>query len=440
MRIPTFNVGGIKLPDYKEFTKDLPIEEMKEPEYVTIPLIQNPGVPAKPIVKEGDRVKIGQKIGEAQGNFSLPVHSSIAGEVIAIKEFPHPTLKYSTAIRIKNDFSSEWFNCEVESIDSDLFKREETINQIQDAGIAGLGGACFPTHIKLNPPESAKIDFLIINGAECEPFLSCDHRLMLEESELILEGIKIISSLINPEIIYIGVEINKLDVIEKIKQIILESNSELNIKVVPLKEKYPQGAEKNLIQAVCNRIVPIGKLPFDAGVIVNNVQTVIAVAQAIKLKKPLIERVLTVSGDCINNHKNLRVKIGTSLNDIIEFCGGFKVEPEKIIFGGPMTGFSQNDLESPVIKSTSGIIAFSKSNIIEESQCIRCSRCIKNCPMGLMPLKIMEYSKANEIDLCEKYFAVSCVECGLCSYGCPANIQIMNYIKDAKVQILRKGK
>lgn len=428
MKLLTFKPGGLHLQGLKERTADMPIENMPDPPFVIIPLLQHTGLPAKPIVKVGDTVKIGQKIGEAQGDFSVPVHASISGEIIEVTNY---------AIKIKNDYLSEWF-IEPKREEKTLFEKGEILKEIKEAGIVGLGGACFPTHLKLNPPPGVNIDTLIINGAECEPYLTCDHRLMLEESELIFDGIEIIVRLLNPQEIYICIEENKKDAILKLEKLVEKRGSK--IKVISLKEKYPQGAEKQLIYAATHKIVPVGKLPFDVGVVVHNVGTTVAIAWAINLKKPLIERVITVSGDCIAKEKNLRVKIGTSLEEVVKFCGGFTKEPQKIIFGGPMMGITQKSLDAPILKGTSGVIALSRIDLSEEGSCIKCGRCVRNCPMGLMPLKIVEFSKNNEFDNAERYFATSCIECGLCSYGCPAKINLVSYIKNAKIEINRKRK
>ncbi|HOW03504.1 MAG TPA: electron transport complex subunit RsxC [Caldisericia bacterium] len=427
MKTLTFNPGGLHLEGFKRKTENLPIENMYDPPKVVIPLLQHTGLPAVPNVKVGDHVKIGQKIGDAQSDFSVPVHSSISGEVIAVNSY---------AITIKNDNMSEWFMLNTES--KNLYEKEELLKEIKESGIVGLGGACFPTHIKLNPPPDAKIDTLIINGAECEPYLTCDYRLMLEEGELIFDGIEIVEKILNPKNIYIGIEENKKNAIIKLRD--LGNNRKSKVEIVALKEKYPQGAEKQLIYAITGRKVPVGKLPFNVGVVVHNVGTIHAIAGAINLKKALIERVITVSGDCISEPKNLRVKIGTTLEDVVNKCGGFTEEPSKIIFGGPMMGVTQSTLDVPIVKGTSGVVFLKNIPLTEEGNCIRCGKCIVSCPSGLMPVRIMECSKNNEFDNAEKYFATSCIECGLCSYVCPSKIEILSYIRNAKVEITKRRK
>ena len=427
MKTLTFKPGGLHLEGFKRKTENLPIENMYDPPKVVIPLLQHTGLPAVPNVKVGDHVKIGQKIGDAQSDFSVPVHSSISGEVIAVNSY---------AITIKNDNMSEWFMLNTES--KNLYEKEELLKEIKESGIVGLGGACFPTHIKLNPPPDAKIDTLIINGAECEPYLTCDYRLMLEEGELIFDGIEIVEKILNPKNIYIGIEENKKNAIIKLRD--LGNNRKSKVEIVALKEKYPQGAEKQLIYAITGRKVPVGKLPFNVGVVVHNVGTIHAIAGAINLKKALIERVITVSGDCISEPKNLRVKIGTTLEDVVNKCGGFTEELSKIIFGGPMMGVTQSTLDVPIVKGTSGVVFLKNIPLTEEGNCIRCGKCIVSCPSGLMPVRIMECSKNNEFDNAEKYFATSCIECGLCSYVCPSKIEILSYIRNAKVEITKRRK
>ncbi len=441
MSLKTFRPGGIHLKDQKYFAERQAIENLPEPKSVIIHLSQHLGLPAKALVQKGDHVLMGQKIAEAQGGFSVPVHASISGTVDAIDRFPHPVLGESEAIRIQNDFKSEWLpDINQNGLDQALFSRDRLLFQIQEAGIVGMGGATFPTHIKLNPPKDSRVDVLIINGAECEPFLTCDHRLMLEKTDTLLEGISILGDLLDIDSIYIGIEANKKDAISKIQERILKSSMKVTPQVHALKEKYPQGAEKSLIFALTRRIVPIGKLPFDVGVIVQNVATVIAIAEAIQLKKPLIERVITVSGDLIVTPKNLNVRIGTPLQNLIDYCGGYKKDPSRIILGGPMMGLAQKNIDVPITKGVSGVLLLSDSSKNQESPCIRCGRCIIHCPAGLMPIKIKEMSVMRRYDKAKDYHALSCIECGICSYQCPAKIPLLNYIRDAKIEINKRSR
>jgi electron transport complex protein RnfC len=434
MKLKTFKPGGEHISSRKKGIGNLPIELMPDPEFVLVPMSMHFFEPATPIVKQGDLVKIGQKIGEASSKRSSNIHSPVSGEVVNIGLYPHPIEIESLAIKIKNDNSGEWFLGSNTEKKNPLFEKEQIVNSIWENGIVGLGGAAFPTHLKLSPPPNTKIDTLIINGSECEPYLTCDNRIMLENTNQILQGIDVLTKVLPFEHVFIGIESCNKGAIQAFEKA-LESKTNKNlISVVALKEKYPQGAEKNLIQAITKKVVPLGKLPFHIGVVVQNVATVLAIYEAINWNKPLIERVITVSGDCIKNPKNLKVKIGTHIKDIVDYCGGFTVEPEKIIFGGPMMGISQRNLESPVIKGTSGILFFSKSNETKEQNCIRCGKCIQNCPAGLMPLKIVEFSKARNFEQSSKFDASACIECGLCSYNCPAKINLLNHIRIAKTE------
>jgi len=441
MKLKTFKPGGVHLHDQKHNTASFPLEIMPEPEAVIIPLSQHIGLPAKPIVAKGDKVFMGQMIGEAQGGFSAPVHSSVSGTVDTIGLFPHPIHGNSEAIRILSDGKSEWQNKSSDSkTSSRLFSSEELLQIIQNAGIVGMGGATFPTHIKLAPPKEHQVDVLIINGAECEPYLTCDHRIMLEKTDILLEGISILADLLKVKSIFIGIEENKKDCIIHLQQRIQDLASDLKPIVCGLKEKYPQGAEKSLIFACTGRVVPVGKLPYHIGAVVQNVATVVAIAEAVQLKKPLIERALTVTGDLVRNPKNLWVRIGTPLQNIIDYCGGLISEPEKVILGGPMMGLAQRSLDVPVCKGVSGILLMSSIEFHEETACIRCGQCISNCPSGLMPLRIKELAEKQEFEKAKQYHALSCIECGICSYRCPAFIPLLNYIRNAKTEINKRSR
>jgi Na+-translocating ferredoxin:NAD+ oxidoreductase subunit C len=435
MILKTFKPGGIHINNHKKATERLPIEWMKDPEFVVIPMSQHFFEPATPIVNEGDIVKIGQKIGKASSKRSSNIHASVSGEVINIGLYPHPTEIESLAIKIKNNNLGDWFLGINEEKSNPLYEKEQIINSIWENGIVGLGGAAFPTHIKLSPPPNTPIDTLIINGSECEPYLTCDNRIMIENTKQILAGIKIIVKTLPFMNVYIGIERQNQEAIHMFHKELSISPIDSKISVVVLKERYPQGAEKNLIQAITKKVVPVGKLPYHIGIVVQNVATVLAIYEAINWNKPLIERVITVAGDCIQKPKNLKVKIGTQIKDIVDFCGGLTKDPNKIIFGGPMMGISQRSFDSPIIKGCSGVLFFSKDLETREQNCIRCGKCIQNCPSGLMPLKIVEFSKANDFESSNKYDASSCIECGLCSYNCPAKINLLNYIRIAKIQL-----
>lgn len=436
MGMLTFS-GGIHPPENKELTEGKPIVDAMIPGKIIIPLSQHIGAPCKAIVTIGQEVKKGQPLGESGGFVSSPVHSSISGKVIAIGNFPHPSGKDFPSIVIEGDNKDEWFegikeNPDYLSLGSDDLKR-----LVMEAGIVGLGGAAFPTHVKLSPPKEKKIDTVILNGAECEPYLTSDHRLMLEKAKDIIEGLKIVMKILGVSKGYIGIEQNKPDAIEKMKEV---SRGEANIEVIDLKVKYPQGAEKQLIKAILDREVPAGGLPMDVGVVVQNVGTAKAIYDACRYGRPLIERVVTVTGRGLNRPSNLRARIGTQFSQILYECGGFKEGHVKVIAGGPMMGIAQTSTDVPVIKGTSGILVLT-SKEAEKSEylpCFRCGRCIEACPMKLQPsiLSILiekgKYREAKENNL------LDCFECGSCAYVCPAKRPMVQFMKLAKLFVLAK--
>ncbi len=439
MKVLTFKKGGVH-PEESKLTKDKKIEEFFDIEEVLVPLYQHTGAPNEPIVKIGDYVKMGQKIGDSNAKIYAPIHSPISGEVKGIETVTLPTGRGCLAIKIKNDrrFEKEFEERDLSEIES--LTNEDILKIIKDAGIVGMGGAAFPTHIKLSPPPNKKIEYLIINGAECEPFLTCDYRLMLEESENIVKGIEILKKLLNPQKIFIGIEDNKIEAAKELDKFIKARNLSNLTEIVILKTKYPQGSEKHLIKAITGREVPSGGLPFDVGSIVQNVQTVFAIKEAIYDGKPLIERVITVSGSGVKEKKNLKVKIGTNAEDIIKYCGGFEGDIKKIIFGGPMMGFSSYTLNIPITKGTSGILLFTEKEIkdYEEYPCIRCGRCADACPMYLMPMLIDAYSRIEDFLKAKFYGALDCIECGACAYVCPSKRHLVQSIRFAKSELLKK--
>ncbi len=434
---------GIHLTSFKggihpEGHKNLTLHKGGEPflpTEVIIPLQQHIGNPCDSTVAKGDYVKVGEKIGESKGFVSVPIHASVSGEVVAIKEHPHPVLGRALSVVIRSDEKDNWI--EPSYIHKwEEIRCEDIKNIIRDAGIVGLGGAAFPTHIKLSPPENKPIQTVILNGAECEPYLTCDHKIMVERTDDVIEGLQIIMKTLNVNEAYIGIEANKSDAIQLFKSSIKKKGIKIN--VVILKVKYPQGAEKQLIKAILKREVPSGGLPMDVGVIVQNVSTALAISEALTHNKPLIERQITVSGNyCIKEPQNLLVRIGTLFSDIIEFCGGFSEEPAKVIMGGPMMGISQERLDVPVIKGTSGILALSKKEvqINEIKSCIRCGACVEGCPMGLMPQMISIAVQRARLDIIKQYSVKDCIECGCCAYLCPAKRPLVQYIKLAKLMV-----
>ena len=422
--------GGVH-PEYNKITEGREIETAELPKRVVIPLSQHTGAPCEALVKIGDNVKVGQKIGDAKSFISAPVHASISGKVVEIAKKPHPVAGESLAVVIESSGKVEYDDSIRKRENVNDLSRKEIIDIIREAGIVGLGGAAFPTHVKLSPPPEKKIDTLILNGAECEPYLTCDHRLMIEETEKIIIGLKLIMKALDVKKAYIGIENNKENAIAFMK------DKAGNIEVIPLKTKYPQGAEKMLIYSITKRKVPSGGLPLDVGVVVQNVGTAKAVYDAVYNGKPLIERCITVTG-AVKEPKNLLVKIGTLFSDLISQCSGYKGEAKKIISGGPMMGIAQYTDEIPIIKGTSGILVLDKEEDYEEKDCIRCSKCVDVCPVNLMPTTIALYAKRDKIEEAKQYYALDCFECGCCAFICPSKIPLVQYIKYAKAQIMKK--
>lgn len=440
MKIFTYYPGGIH-PKEEKLTKSTPLVNAPIPEIVVIPLLQHTGAPNTPTVKIGDRVRIGEIIGNSTAAVSAPVHSSISGEVIGIEDRLTPSGVKSQSIIIKNDFKEEWVELNPINKLEDLSK-DEILNRIRNAGIVGLGGASFPAAVKLSPPQGKVIDTVIGNGAECELFLTIDHRNMIEFPDKIIDGILIEIKLLNAKKGIIAIENNKIDAAEILEKRIIERGIK-DIEVVLVKTKYPQGGEKQLIKAVLGREVPSGGLPFEVGVVVQNVGTLKAISEAVFEGKPLIERGLTISGTAAQKPGNYIVRIGTLAKDLIDFVGLTK-DLRKLIFGGPMTGVAQSTIEVPVVKGTSGILLFGEEAFTmspeEESPCIRCSSCVDHCPTGLMPVLIDHALRKNNLKLAEELHALDCIECGVCSYVCPAKRHLTENIKKAKQGILKQRK
>lgn len=446
MRLKSFR-GGVHPPESKELTQNIPTEPFVAPKEVIIELRQHIGAPCEPLVKAGDYVYMGQKIGESTSFVSAPVHASVSGTVTAVKPYPHPGGGECMSIFIENDFKDALFEgIKPFNLEFNHKSIEECVNSLspkhiiektKEAGITGMGGASFPLHVKLSPPDGVKIDTVIINGAECEPYLTSDHRTMLERPQLVLTGALMIARAVSAERIFIAIEHNKPDAINLMTSLSADFDK---IKVVTLKTKYPQGSEKQLIQAVCNRQVPSGGLPSAIGVVVSNVDTCTAVARAVVMNMPLIERNVTVSGDAVKRPSNLRVRVGVKFSDLFEYCEGFKTEPDKIIMGGPMMGIAQSSTDVPVIKGTSGILALSKAKTFsdEEGDCIKCGRCVSVCPMRLMPNALTVFSVAEDKEKLMEYHINDCMECGSCTYICPQRRFIVQHIKKGKA-LLKQG-
>ena len=431
MKLKTFP-GGVHPPDNKQYTSSVPIEEFPIPKRVIIPMSQHVGAPSLPLVKVGEEVKTGQKIAEANAYVSIPQHSSISGKVTKIDTFLNPIGAMSLAIEITADDSDSWIDL-VDEPDFLSLPIEEMKNRIQEAGICGMGGAGFPTIVKLSPPEDKPIDTVILNGVECEPYLTADHRLMLEQATGIINGLKIIMKILNAQHGMIGIESNKPDAIALMNKLLA---SEKNLSVVPLKLKYPQGAEKQLIYAATNRKVPTGGLPMDVGIVVQNVGTAFAIYEAVRFNKPLVERIITVTGSVVNNPKNLKARIGTPFSDLVNYCEGTKSEIGKVISGGPMMGYALPSLDAPVAKGTSGLVLFNEkeARTIEERNCIHCAHCVDVCPMNLVPSLIAQGVKGGDLTLAVKAGLQDCIKCGSCAYVCPAHIRIVQWVDTGKLR------
>lgn len=424
--------GGLHAPDNKGYTNGKAIELANEPKTVYISLQQHVGAPCEVLVKAGDTVKVGQKIGESKAKLSVPVHASVSGVVKSI------TKMYTTS-GVKSDcvvIESDGLNEKIESIgmtNNDEVSKEDIINKIREAGIVCLGGGAFPAHTKFITADDNSVCNVILNGAECEPYLTCDHRIMLEQPEKVIQGLEFIMKYLGSENGYIAIENNKMDAIE----IIREKSKDKKINVATLKTKFPQGDSYRIVDSVTGCKVPKGGRCKDANAMVSNVGTAVAIAEAITEGKPLYERVVTVTGNGVKEPKNLLVKIGTPIGDLIKQCGGFNGKPGKIIAGGPFTGTAQFSLDSPIVKATSGILVLTEEETKVEKvlPCIRCGKCVEVCPVYLQPLFISAYALKDNIDMAEKYDATACISCGSCSYICPSKRPLTESIDYAKNEI-----
>ena len=433
MKLLSFK-GGTHPHDNKEHTKDKPIRELTPSKIMVYPMSQHIGAPCEPIVEKGERVLMGQKIGDSSAFVSVPVHSTVSGTVIAIEPRLHPNGTKVMSVVVENDFQDELVETIKNYDDLDSLTKEEKLDIIRKAGIVGHGGATFPAHIKLNPPKDKKIDYCIVNAAECEPYLTSDYRVMLKSPDLILNGLNEIMKILGVDKAYIGIENNKPEAVKIMSDYAKDYKG---IEVCVLKTKYPQGSEKHLIKAITGREVPSGKLPADAGVVVNNIDTCTAVYNALKFRQPVFHRVVTVAGSAVSEPGNFWVRLGTSFEDILDAAGYDAGMAKKVIMGGPMMGISQASTEVPAIKGTSAILAFGEEELTlkEEVNCFRCGRCVENCPMGLVPVQLNSYAKNGDTENCLKYDIMDCIECGVCSFNCPCGNHITQRIKITKRKI-----
>ncbi|WP_167609435.1 electron transport complex subunit RsxC [Maribellus sediminis] len=441
--LKTFKIGGVHPPENK-LSKDKAIEVLPLPQKVFIPVAQHIGAPATPVVKRGDVVKVGQVIAKSRSFVSTNIHSSVSGKVTKV-DFSADSSgypKHGIFIDVEGDEWEETID-RTETLVKDItIDGPAIIQKIQDAGIVGLGGATFPTHVKLVPPQGMKAEVLLINGVECEPYLTSDHRLMLEKADEIMVGIQLLMKAMNVEKAVIGIENNKPDAIKLLSEKCKEYKG---LSVVALKVQYPQGGEKQLINAVTGKEVPSGALPIAVGAVVSNVGTAFAVYEAIQKNKPLFERVVTITGKGVSKPANFKVRVGTATSELVEAAGGLPEDTGKIISGGPMMGRAISSLDIPVTKGTSGILLMQEkeSSRQEVLNCIRCSRCTNVCPMGLEPYLLMTLGEKQIFDRAEKERVMDCIECGSCSYTCPSSRPLLDYIRFGKGkvgQIIRSRK
>lgn len=438
MRLFNFHkpiVGGVHPVARKTESSALPISVMPMPKRLYVPVQQHSGNPAIPIVQEGDQVLKGQLLAHGQGNISAPVHAPTSGKVIAITAHtaPHPSGLPILTVVIEADGEDRWIDSII-PIDPLALPPEETINTVGQAGIVGMGGATFPAVVKLRLSRRSKVHTFIVNGGECEPYMSCDDRLMRERPEQIIDGIRIILHATQVERALIGIEDNKPEAIEAMRQACRHRG---DIKVVPVPALYPMGSAQHLIKALMNVEVPADGRSADVGALVHNIGTVYAIHKAVRYGQPLISRIVTVSGGALKQPRNVEVPIGTLLSDIFEFVGGFEQEPARVVMGGPMMGYVVPDLNVPIVKGTSGILALTAKEVREQQPmpCIRCGSCVDACPCGLLPLQMAAHIRSDKLDKATEFGLVDCIACGCCSYVCPSHIPLVQYFSYAKSEL-----
>jgi Na+-translocating ferredoxin:NAD+ oxidoreductase subunit C len=433
--LKTFKLGGVHPPENK-LTKDKAIKVLPLPKVAIVPFAQHLGAPAKALVDKGAVVQVGQIIAKGEAFISANIHAPVSGKVLKIDNvidssgFRRPAI----VINVEGDEWLETIDRSDTLISSITLSQKEIIQKINEMGVVGLGGATFPSHVKLMVPDGKKADVLIINGVECEPYLTSDHRLMLEKGEETLVGVQILKIALGVSKAIIGIESNKPDAISHLSELAKKHDG---IEVAGLKVKYPQGAEKQLIKALINREVPSGKLPIEVGAVVNNIGTAYAVYQAVQKNKPLIERVVTITGKSVREPGNYLVRIGTPVSELIEAAGGLPEDTGKVVSGGPMMGKALNSLEVPLVKGTSGILIMrqEESSRPPIQHCIRCGMCIEACPMGLEPYLLEKLAIIGDFERAEAEKVMDCMECGSCHYTCPANRPLLDYLRLGKNKV-----
>jgi Na+-translocating ferredoxin:NAD+ oxidoreductase subunit C len=427
---------GVHPPDSKELTRALPIRRMPFPEEVVLPMRQHAGKPAIPLVSVGDRVQRGDKIGEADGFVSAPVHASAAGTVTDVGLWPHPDGSMAPAVRIRVAKHSAQVPRPRSVPEWEGLAPADIVRAVQDAGVVGLGGAAFPTHVKLAPPREIAVHTIILNGAECEPYLTTDHRIMVEYPERVHLGLRIMMRTLGATRAVIGVERNKPDAVAALMRTLPR---DIDVTVLPLTVKYPQGAEKMLIKAVTGREVPSGKLPVTLGVVVQNVGSAASIAEVFETGLPLVERIVTVSGRGVARPSNLIVPVGTKLGDLLEMCGGTTSDASEIVFGGPMMGQSVGNLDAPILKGTTGVVVLTRSDTATPAAypCIHCGHCLDACPMFLNPQALGELARKQRYDEMEPLHLADCMLCGSCSYVCPSGIPLSQLFQVSKLALRR---
>ncbi|MBN2051016.1 MAG: electron transport complex subunit RsxC [Spirochaetales bacterium] len=437
-QLKTFPKGGVHPADHKALAADQAIRRADPPSVYVIPMAQHLGKPADCTVSSGDQVTEGMVLGSSSGFISAPVHSPVNGTVKEIVTLQLPNGQKTQALILEALESQEEPPVYTPSEDWKNLDKQALLERIASMGVVGLGGATFPAHVKFTVPKGSKVDYFIVNGVECEPYLTADYRLMLEETPGILQGIDVVRSLLQPEHIVIGIENNKPEALRVMRDAV--EALDFPVEVVPLKLKYPQGDEKQLIKAVTGREVPSGGLPIAVGAVVSNVATLYGVYEAVVLGKPLTERLVTVTGQGIQKPANLKVKIGTSVAELIEQCGGFVKKPVKIVSGGPMMGFSLSDLNTPVTKGTGGILVLTEEEVDRKNTtaCLQCGRCVQVCPMGLHPTRLYKWIDHLDYEAAAAEGLMDCKECGSCAYSCPARIPLVQGMKLGKLMIRKK--